>query len=91
MGFLLAGKDMAGGLILPDISPLNVLIEGFPVAVLGSSVVPHGSWKTPHGHYQKMVTAQNRNVIIGGRFPCRVGDLAGCGHPGGIGAARTGI
>ena len=55
MGFLLAGKDMAGGLILPDISPLNVLIEGFPVAVLGSSVVPHGSWKTPHGHYQKMV------------------------------------
>jgi len=82
MGFLRAGFDFAGGLILPDMSMPNVLCNGFPIAVLGSSVVPHGSHKTPHGHYQKMITSMNRGVFVGGMPVCRTGDIAGCGHPG---------
>ncbi len=90
MGFLLAGRDTAGGLILPDMSAPNVLCNGAPIAVLGSSVIPHGCPDCPHGHWQKMITAQNRNVFVSGMPICRTGDIAGCGHPGVPGSPTTG-
>tara|TARA_Y100000310_G_C20626246_1_gene786058 strand:- start:1436 stop:1711 length:276 start_codon:yes stop_codon:yes gene_type:complete len=90
MGFLRTGIDFAGGTIIPDISAPNVLCNGFPIAVLGSGVIPHGSHKTPHGHYQRMITSMNRGVFIGGRPVCRTGDIAGCGHPGIPGSPTVG-
>ncbi len=90
MGFVRAIKDRAGGMILPDRGLGTVMCEGFPIAVLGSGVIPHGSSKTPHGHFQRMITAQNRGVLVGGKPVCRTGDIAGCGHPA-TGSGTVGI
>ncbi len=91
MGLLRAGQDRAGGMILPNISIGTVLCNGKPIAVLGSLVVPHGSSKTPHGHFQKLITADHRRVLVGGKPVCRTGDVAGCGHPGVPGSPNVGI
>lgn len=68
--------DSAGGLIVgPGAS--NVLVNGFPVSVLGDAVAGHG--ENQHAA-SSMLIGSPRTVFAGGLPVIRQGDPATCGH-----------
>jgi len=68
--------DSAGGTILgPGVS--NVLVNNFPISVLGDGIAPHG--ENQHAA-SSMLIGGPRNVLAGGRPVVKRGDPATCGH-----------
>ena len=67
------------GLVGPGVlfSPLvpNCVIGGFPVAVTGTRITPHG--RPPHS--AAVLIATQFRVLAGGIPLCRAGDIATCG------------
>lgn len=72
------GVDSAGGVINPPSTPRTVLINGAPVAVVGDSVMGHGSGP----HVSALLAVQSpRTVLVNGSPVITTGDLASCAHP----------
>lgn len=68
--------DSAGGLIVgPGVS--SVLVNGFPISVLGDAVAGHG--ENQHAA-ASMLIGSPRSVLAGGQPVIRGGDPATCGH-----------
>lgn len=72
----LVGSSTAGGGVVLNGSS-TVKIDGRPVALVGSSIAPHG--KAPHSNSR--ITSGSSTVFIGGVPVARVGDSTLCGHP----------
>ena len=72
----LVGSSTAGGGVVLNGSS-QVRVDGRPVAVVGSSIAPHG--KAPHSNSR--ITSGSSTVVVGGLPVARVGDSTLCGHP----------
>lgn len=70
------GLDIAGGPLMTPLVP-NVLVNGKPIAVVGTPITPHG--KFPHSG--AVMAKGSPNVFAGGKPVCGTTDLASCGHP----------
>jgi uncharacterized Zn-binding protein involved in type VI secretion len=73
------GKDFAGpptAILLEPRVP-NVLVNGMPIAVVGTPVTPHG--RTPHD--AAIMGTGSPNVFAGGFPVCGTGDIASCLDP----------
>ena len=71
------GLDYAGPptAILMDPRVPNVFVNGKPIAVVGTTVTPHG--KPPHN--AAIMGTGSPNVFAGANFPvCGRGDMASC-------------
>lgn len=86
-----AGVDYAGGMIAgPGLYP-KVTVNGAPVAVIGTPVLPHGEGT----HAAAKLEVGSRNVFVGpALLPlCGFGDkephIASCGHPITTGSRNT--
>lgn len=73
-GIARVGEDTAGGKITGDLAP-TVIVNGFPIAVKGAAVAPHGD--SPHA--SAVMVGSSGDVIANGIPICRSGDLASCG------------
>lgn len=74
-------QNIAGGVIVEG-NP-TVLINGRPVAVVGSKVTPHpccGSQGCPPTHCAAVTTSTNTTVLVGGLPIVLDGDIDTCGH-----------
>lgn len=72
-GISRAGTDSAGGIILTG--SVNVRVNGFPVALNGAAVAPHGD--SPHNAATMIATTGK--VFVNGIAVVRAGDPATCG------------
>jgi uncharacterized Zn-binding protein involved in type VI secretion len=75
-------QNTAGGVIVEG-NP-TVLINGRPVAVVGSKVTPHpccGAQGCPPTHCAAVTTSTNATVLVGGLPIVLNGDIDTCGHP----------
>lgn len=75
-------KNSAGGVILNG--DTSVLVNGRPVAVLGSRVTPHpccGQKGCPPVHCSATTTNTISNVLINGKPIIVFGDRDTCAHP----------
>lgn len=75
-GIARAGRDTAGGLIAGGGND-KVLVEGFPAAVIGDTVVGHGNGP----HAGPVMAFASKRVRANGKPICRAGDAASCGDP----------
>lgn len=69
-----AFQDSAGGTIIGG-AP-SVLVNGFPVSVMGDGVVTHGE----NQHEAAAMMIGSPSVLAGGLPVVRMGDPASCGH-----------
>lgn len=79
--------NAAGGIILTG-DP-TVLVNGRPIATVGSEVTPHpccGAKGCPPTHCAALTTSTSFTVLVGGRPVCVTGDLDSCGHPRALGS-----
>ena len=72
-------KNATGGVILTG-DP-KVLVNGRPIAVLGSRVSPHPPCPKPGTHCAATTTSTSSTVLVGGKPVVTVGDLDTCFHP----------
>ena len=75
-------KNSAGGVILNG-DP-TVLVNGRPIAVVGSRVTPHpccGQRGCPPTHCSATTTSVTPTVLVGGKAVVTVGALDTCSHP----------
>lgn len=70
------GRDKAGGLLATPLVP-TVTVDGFPIAVVGTPITPHG--RAPHS--APTMAKGSPNVFAGGLPVCGTTDVATCGHP----------
>lgn len=79
-------KNSVGGVIITG-NP-TVLVNGRPIAVIGSTVSPHPICGAKGGasHCAAKTTSKNFRVLVGGKPVVTVGDLDTCGHPRASGA-----
>jgi uncharacterized Zn-binding protein involved in type VI secretion len=73
-GIARVGQDTAGGTITGSLAP-TVIVNGFPIAVKGAAVAPHGD--APHN--SAVMVGSSGDVIANGIQICRAGDAASCG------------
>lgn len=72
------GVDVVGGVpLLAPPTPSRVYVNGAPIAVVGTTVTPHG--KAPH-NASKMAQG-SVSVKAGGLPVCATGHVASCAHP----------
>jgi uncharacterized Zn-binding protein involved in type VI secretion len=74
--------NAAGGVILAG-DP-TVLVNGRPIAVLGSKVTPHpccGAKGCPPIHCAAITTSKNYKILVGGKPIVVFGDIDSCGDP----------
>ena len=76
--------NVAGGAILTG-NP-TVLVNGLPVAVARSKVIPHAPYKFPHS--TSVTTSNTPTVLVGGLPITTSGTLDTCGDPR-VGGAFT--
>lgn len=71
------GVDSAGGTINGPGEP-SVLVNGSPISLVGDAVADHGNGK----HDAPTMSGSSGTVKAGaaGKFVCRAGDAATCGH-----------
>jgi uncharacterized Zn-binding protein involved in type VI secretion len=67
-------QDTAGGTIIGGAS--TVLVNGFPISVMGDSVVGHGE----NQHKAASMIVGSSTVLANGLPVVRAGDPASCGH-----------
>lgn len=82
--------NVVGGVILTG-SP-SVLVNGRPIATLGSKVTPHpccGAKGCPPTHCAALTTSTNYSVLVNGVPVTTSGDIDTCGHPRGIGSTTV--
>lgn len=75
-------KNAAGGVILTG-NP-TVLVNGRPIATIGSRVTPHpccGAKGCPPVHCSAKTTSTSFTVLAGGKPVVTAGSLDTCGHP----------
>lgn len=75
-------ENAAGGIILSG-NP-TVLVNGRPIATVGSKVTPHpccGAHGCPPIHCAAETTSENATVLVGGLPIVTSGDLDTCMHP----------
>ena len=74
-------RNAAGGVILSGDS--TVLVNGRPVAVIGSRVTPHpccGKKGCPPVHCSATTTSTNSTILVNGKPIVTLGDIDTCGH-----------
>ncbi|MDR3517613.1 MAG: hypothetical protein P4M00_17555 [Azospirillaceae bacterium] len=74
-GIARVGVDRAGGVIIGNLAP-TVRADGSPVVVAGAAITPHGDGP----HLAAITVGCSATVRAQGRFICRSGDGASCGH-----------
>jgi uncharacterized Zn-binding protein involved in type VI secretion len=80
-------KNVVGGIILSG-DP-TVLVNGRPVAVIGSKVTPHpccGAKGCPPVHCSALTTSTNATVLVNGKPIVTSGDLDSCTHSRALGS-----
>lgn len=83
-------KNSAGGVILSG-DP-TVLVNGRPIATLGSRVSPHpccGAKGCPPVHCSAKTTSTTPKVLVGGKPVVTVGALDTCAHPRASGSTNV--
>lgn len=75
------GVDAAGGTITGPGVP-SVKVNGAPISVPGDAVAAHGCCGNPGcgKHCSATMAGSSGTVKAGGKFVCRAGDAATCGH-----------
>jgi uncharacterized Zn-binding protein involved in type VI secretion len=68
------GIDTAGGLILSNVAPCQVYINGAEAVLQGALVQPHGD------NSNVTMIGSSGSVFINGIGVVRQGDAASCGH-----------
>lgn len=78
--------NVGGGLITAG-DP-TVLVNGRPIAVLGSPVSPHPPCgaRGGHAHCIAHTTATNYTVLVNGKPVITSGSIDTCGHPRAVGS-----
>lgn len=76
-GAVRVGVDTAGGTITGNLAP-KVLVNGFPIGVIGAAIEPHAPNVPPH--IASVMVGASGTVLANGKPVCRAGDLASCGH-----------
>jgi uncharacterized Zn-binding protein involved in type VI secretion len=69
------GVDAAGATVTGNLAP-SVRVGGVPVVVQGAVVAPHGTGV----HANATMVGHSLLVRAQGRYVCRAGDAASCGH-----------
>lgn len=80
--------DLAGGSLITPVVP-TVLVNGIPIAVIGTAVAPHPPCPLEPSHCSAAVITGNATVLAGGIPVSGVGDVASCGHPIVTGSVNT--
>ena len=79
------GDANAGGGLIMSGDP-TVLVNGRPIAVIGSSVSPHPPCPKPGTHCHAVTQADQYSVLVNGKPVSTTGSIDTCGHPRGIGS-----
>jgi len=83
-GILRVGIDQAGGMITGALCP-KVLVNGFPIVTVGSSIMIHGLGS----HMAATMMQGSTKVFACGMPVCRAGDAATCDHKGSPGSINV--
>jgi len=71
--------NQTGGSVIDGVN--DVIVNGQPIAVIGSKISPHAPWGRPHPpHDAAVITSGSSDVIAGGRAVATLGSANSCGH-----------
>lgn len=79
------GDANAGGGLIMTGDP-TVLVNGRPIAVIGSPVSPHPPCPKPGTHCHAYTQASQFSVLVNGKPVSIAGSIDTCGHPRGVGS-----